>query len=358
MRILHVITSLRTGGAEKLMTELLPRMKECGEDVELCVFDGVRTPFYEELEQKGMKITSLHCKGGIYSLWNAFLLIPIIRHYDIVHTHNSPAQFSVAFANLFVHTKLITTEHSTNNRRRGKWWLKPIDRWLYKQYEYIISVSDLAAENIKSYIGIDGIKTVTVPNGINVREYEQALESGDIIKNFVGGKSCVMVAGFRYEKDQMTVIRAHTLLPNNYHLFLVGDGEKRGEIEKLISSLGLDSRIHLLGVRKDVKELLKSVDVIIMSSHREGLSLSSLEGMASGKPFIASDVEGLRDIVGGYGILFPHEDYKTLASEIKKVCEDKEYSGEVVKKCQERARMFDISIMVKKYLDVYKNMNV
>ena len=56
MKILHVITSLRTGGAEKLMVDMLPRMKALGVEVDLCVFDGVRTPFYEELEKKGVKI--------------------------------------------------------------------------------------------------------------------------------------------------------------------------------------------------------------------------------------------------------------------------------------------------------------
>ena len=51
MKILHVITSLRTGGAEKLMVDLLPRMKAEGLEIDLCVFDGVRTPFYEEMEK-------------------------------------------------------------------------------------------------------------------------------------------------------------------------------------------------------------------------------------------------------------------------------------------------------------------
>ena len=56
MRILHVITSLRTGGAEHLMVDLLPRLRDLGNVVELLVFDGTRTAFYEELAQKGIKI--------------------------------------------------------------------------------------------------------------------------------------------------------------------------------------------------------------------------------------------------------------------------------------------------------------
>ena len=354
MKILHVITSLRTGGAEKLMVDLLPRMKQKGYEVDLCVFDGVKTPFYEELEHMGIKILPLHKEGGVYSVWNAYKLVSIIRNYDIVHAHNTPAQFCTAIANRYVKTRLITTEHSTNNRRRGRWWLKALDNWLYRQFECIICVSDISAENIKSYVGSDGIHTITISNGINTKEYEDAIPSRNFMEKFFGIKRIAMVAGFRYEKDQNTVIRAFSFLPQDFHLFLIGDGERRNELEQLVESLDLKKRVHFMGIRKDVNELLKAMDVVVMSSHREGLSLSSLEGMASGRPFVASDVEGLREIVGGYGVLFPHEDDKTLGKEIKKLCEDKAYATEICVKCQQRARMFDIDVMVAKYLELYQ----
>ena len=122
----------------------------------------------------------------------------------------------------------------------------------------------------------------------------------------------------------------------------------------MAKEIEVEERVCFLGVRRDVPELLRRADVVVLSSHYEGLSLSSLEGMASGRPFIASDVEGLRDIVGGYGVLFPHEDAQTLAGEIRKLCEDDGYCKEVVKRCQERARMFDIGVMVERYMDLYR----
>lgn len=353
MKILHIITSLRTGGAEKLMVDLLPRMKKQGHEVDLCVFDGVSTPFYEELERRGIQILALHEEGGVYSLWNAFKLVKVMKGYDVVHAHNTPAQLCSAIANLFVRTRLLTTEHSTNNRRRGKWGMKFFDRWLYRQFECIICVSDKAAENIRNYVGTEHINVVTIPNGINTSDFEQAAADEKFMTEHAGKKCGLMVAGFRYEKDQKTVIRAYALLPEEYHLFLVGDGEKRNEIEALVTSLGLNERVHLLGVRGDVKNLLKSVDVVIMSSHREGLSLSSLEGMACGHPFIASDVEGLREIVGGYGVLFPHENEKVLSDVIRQLCEDESYAEKISTKCQLRAKMFDIEVMVTRYMHLY-----
>ena len=94
--------------------------------------------------------------------------------------------------------------------------------------------------------------------------------------------------------------------------------------------------------------------MVVLSSHYEGLSLSSLEGMASGKPFVASDVEGLHDIVGGYGVLFPHGDSKVLATEIRKLCEDEIYAEEVAERCMERAKMFDVETMAQNYWCLYQ----
>ena len=142
-------------------------------------------------------------------------------------------------------------------------------------------------------------------------------------------------------------------LPADYHIVLVGDGEKRAELETLISNLHFCDRVHLLGIRKDVPNILKSSDVVVMSSHTEGLSMSNVEGMASGNPFVASDVEGLREVTKGYGLLFPHGDAKALADIILKLTSDNVFRNSVVNRCQERAVMFDITTMAENYNNVY-----
>ena len=70
MKILHVITSLHTGGAEKLMVDLLPRLRDLGNEVDLLLFDGTRTPFYKELEKSGIKIHYLSIGGNVYNPLN------------------------------------------------------------------------------------------------------------------------------------------------------------------------------------------------------------------------------------------------------------------------------------------------
>lgn len=351
MKILHVITSLRTGGAEKLMVDLLPRLRDMGQEVDLCVFDGVHTAFYELLEQQGIKIFVLQVGGSVYDVRNIFALMHLIKGYDIVHTHNTACQLFTAIAHVFApDARLVTTEHNTTNRRRGRWYLKWGDLWMYRQYERIICISDQASNNLAQYIGASS-KILTIYNGINLDRFISA--PGTSAER--DEKVVTMVSAFRAQKDQKTLIKAFDLLPDNYVLQLVGDGELRSETEIFGKQFGCFDRIKFLGNRDDVPELLKNSDVIILSSHYEGLSLSSLEGMASGRPFIASDVDGLHEIVDGYGVLFPHGDDKALAKCILELTTDADYCAAVVKRCKERALQYDISRMVEGYNRVYLN---
>ena len=347
-RILHVITSLRTGGAEHLMVDLLPRLRNLGNHVEIAVFDGTRTSFYEQLEAEGIKIHAFAVGGSVYSVKHIFKLRKLMKNFDVVHTHNTACQMFAALGK----TKrniLITTEHSTSTRRRNYRIFKYIDRWMYKRYDKIICISEPSEKSLRGYIG-DAYPIVTVQNGIDVARFANAQP---IDLGLKGKKLITMVAGFRYEKDHPTVIRCLQYLPQDYHVVFVGDGEKRAELEALIAELGLVERVHLLGIRTDVPQILKSSDVIVMSSHREGLSLSNVEGMSSGNPFVASDVEGLREVTKGYGVLFPHGDSETLAKVVLKLTTDLDYRNEVSLKCKERALQYDIQVMAENYNRVY-----
>lgn len=165
-----------------------------------------------------------------------------------------------------------------------------------------------------------------------------------------------MVSAFRKQKDQKTLIKAISHLPDDYRLMLAGEGELKGECEHLSRELGLEKRVSFPGIRSDVPALLASSDVIVMSSHYEGLSLSSIEGMASGKPFIASNVDGLREIVDGAGLLFEEGNDIMLAELIKKVCEDKIFAERIGQRCRERAGHYDISATVEGYGKVYESL--
>ena len=136
-------------------------------------------------------------------------------------------------------------------------------------------------------------------------------------------KILIQVARFNKYKDHRTLIKSLKILPNNIKLILVGDGELKFEIKKLINELDLNKRVALLGVRMDVPNLLKSSDISILSSHSEGFGLVAIEGMASGKPFVGSDVKGLSNIVSGAGLLFENGNEKTKQEMSKRDFENK-----------------------------------
>ncbi|MCD8283915.1 MAG: glycosyltransferase [Opitutae bacterium] len=359
MKILHVITSLRVGGAEKLMVDILPRMRAAGHDVELLCIYGEKTPFSESLEAAGITVHSLGMWGNMYHplyLWRMFRFLNKNR-YDVIHTHNYAAQLYCAICKFFGSVMLCTTEHTTSNRRRAWKWYAAIDRLMYSRYSRIICVSEKAEANLRNRIKDTSSRISTIPNGIDVGKIASAIPSK--LTNLGEGKSntkiLMMVSRFYKSKDQDAIIRALKLLPDNFHAVFVGDGERRIPCEALAEELGVRPRTHFLGVRTDVAQLLKSADIVVMSSHWEGFCLAAAEGMAAGKPVVASDIEGMGGVVRGAGILFPESDEKSLAEAILKLATDADFYAKTAAACARRAEDFDIGKTVAGYLAVYES---
>ena len=353
MRILHVITSLLTGGAETLVVNLVPRFQSLGHQVDVVVFDGEHTALMERLEKECPQCRIYKLGNSFYNPWYVFKLIWIMRKYDIVHTHNSSPQLFVALANIFCHKNLVTTEHNTYNRKRGNLFLTWLDKWMYSKYKKVICISDQAEENLRNHIkdNTEESQIITIYNGVDVNSVFSATPIAEMKSDkFV----VVMVAAFRLQKDQKTLVEAMAMLPKDqYVAWLVGDGDYLDHMKEYVRSHHANDYVKFLGMRTDVPNILKTADVIVMSTHYEGLSLSNIEGMAAGKPFVATDVDGIREVTKGYGVLVPHEDAHSLANVIKQLHDDKQYYKQVADKCYERAVQFDISEMARKYNEVY-----
>ena len=360
MRILHIITSLRTGGAERLVTELALRHKTLGEEVECLLFDGTKTQMVTALENAGIPVHSFG--KGARAMSNPFLLPALSRFlrkhpFDIVHAHNTPCQILTA---LSAARCRVTTEHGSLNRRRNWRWFKSIDRWMYGRYQKIVCVGEEVRQTLSAWLNrpeLDKRMTV-IPNGIDLERISVATPAEDLAKQ--EGYRVLMVSAFRPEKDHATLIRAFKYLPDNYRLFLAG-GAETPESQRILDeckALAKDMNVQFLGIRPDVPNLLAAADVIVLSSRHEGMSLSVLEGMASGKPLIASDVEGMRDLVTGAGLLFPPGDSEKLAGLIRQVCENPSLAREIGERCQKRAAHYDITETARKYRYLYESITV
>ena len=357
MKILQVITSLQTGGAEKLIVDVVPKYKHLGLDVDVLLFDGKDTPFKRQLENAGIKVFSLGYGGSVYNPLYILKLMPYLRKYDIVHTHNTAPQLFAALGSVLCSVVLCTNEHNTYNRRRNWKWYRPIDKWMYSRYKKVICISDSTEENLRKSIDSNSDKICTIYNGIDFESYDKASPiAKDSITPYINRKVIAMVAGFRYQKDQETLIRAMSYVPKDVELWLIGDGERRTIIEQCVKEKGLENRVRLLGIRNDIPSILKTVDIVVQSSHWEGFGLAAVEGMAAGKPVVASNVAGLSQVVSNAGVLFPLGDDKALADILNKLLTDYKYYNTVKGRCVKRAHKFDISKMVYKYCQVYQSL--
>ena len=353
MKVLQLISSLETGGAEKLVIDLIPRLGEYGIQSDLLVFDGTSTTFMKTAISRRIKVFNLGEGKCVYSPFRLLRLFPYLKRYDIIHTHLTAPQYFGAIGSLFRKKILVTTEHNTYNRRRQWKVFGYIDRWMYNRYSTIICVSDKTKENLIRHVSHSKANILTIKNGVEVSEFLNATPTGDLEKIAPASKKIVMVAAFRREKDQDTLVRALRYLPNEFHLFLVGTGVRRAEVEWLVKEEKVSDRVHFMGERGDIPKLLKSADYIVMSSHYEGLSLSSVEGMASGKPFIASDVDGLCEVVEDKRLLFPRGDAEALAQRITSIEASDQLYEEITENCKRRSLDIGIENVAKAYSDVY-----
>ncbi len=347
MKLLYIINSLGTGGAEKLITDMLPLIKKKGIVIELLILNKVASIFINKIEENNIKIH--YSPHKLYSLKNIFFLRKFVRQYNIVHVHLFPAQYWLALT--FSKTPIIVTEHCTTNRRR-KPVFKLLERFTYSQFDRIITISDKSDSAIKKWLGFPNVKFTIIENGINLETFYNAPKI--VIKEVpLGTQKIIMVGRFNPTKDQPTAIKAMPFLPEKVHLLLVGEGNLKIDCENLAKELNVHKRVHFLGLRNDVPALLKSCDINLISSHSEGLSISSLEALASGKPLVTSDVNGLREINEGVGFSFEDANFQELAAKVNLLLNDKEKYDDVVRKSLNKVMEYDISLTVDKHLKVY-----
>ena len=348
-----------------MVVNLILRLQALGYTVDLCVFNGIDTPLMQKLKRESPNTTIYTLGRGVYNPFYILKLAKIMRGYDIVHTHNSSPQLFVAIANLFTRRKLVSTEHNTSNRKRNWKWYAPIESWMYRQYGHIICISEIAEMKLRDYMGGDWLnkessiynKISTINNGVDVKAISNAVPDAELLSLKKDRKAILMVAGFRNQKDQNMVVKALDILDKEkFEVWFAGIGDRMDDVKQLALSLGVANNVKFLGLRTDIPNVLKAADFIVMSSHWEGLSLSNVEGMSAHKPFIASNVNGLREVTEGYGILFPHEDAGTLAKEINRLAEDENYYKEIAGRCFDRALQFDINKTVDGYEKVYQTL--
>lgn len=359
MKILQVIDSLGMGGAEKLVADIVPRMISLGYQVDILLLIKNNTLLEQQLKALGVKVYFLKESGSLYNPLLICKIIPYLKKYNLVHIHLFPASYWCVLAKFisFSNTKFVFTEHSTSNRRRNSLFFRLTDTCVYKSLSYIICISDKTKTFLVKHI--DRTNNVTVIcNGVDIELFRNALPYAkrSIVSEInLDSFIIVQVSSFRIAKDQDTVIKSLLSLDKKVHILFVGDGSRKDFCQQLALSLGVSERVHFLGIRNDIPSLLKSADVVVLSSHYEGFGLAALEGMATGKPTVASNVDGLSGIVRDAGILFECGNSEQLAGIVTKLMIDKKYYNAIANRCLYRAASYSVTKMVDSYIKVYES---
>ena len=346
-RILRIIARLNVGGPAIhtiLLTSALN--DDAYESVLLCgrVEDDEKDMSYLA-ETKGVKpvmISGLGRKIDPMGDIRAFVQIyRYIRDFkpDIVHTHTAKAGALGRIAAVLagvpvrVHTFHGHIFDGYFGRVKTSIFLS-IERVLAFFTRYIIVVSDAQKRDISGKYAIAGGDKVRVINlGLELEEFADDDYPSEIRKKFgIGAGSIVVSIVGRLvpiKNHRMFLDAARRLVAQapglDVKFLVVGDGEQRPFLERYSSEIGLGDRVIFCGWVEDMREVYSSSDIIALTSLNEGTPVAVIEAMASGRPVVATDVGGVRDVVEDSvtGYLVRSGDDSVLSEKIMELASDK-----------------------------------
>ena len=354
-RLAIVNHNLGSGGAEKLIYDMAIELQKRGINFSVILLTSVNCIYGKRLLEKGIDVIYLSDRWDIYSPKNIFRLIKVLKDYDIIHTHVYSAQLWTALASLYLDKKkiYITTEHSNSNNRRGRVLFKLIDRMMYSRYSNIVCITSKVRDSLVEWIG-NNDKFRVIENGIDI---DSILSFKERTRKELGFKEddilLCQIARLNIVKNHETSFKTLKELPQKYKLILLGEGERKDKLLRLVGQLGISDRVYFLGYRDDVYGVLKAMDISLLTSQYEGLPISCLESMLL-VPFIGSRVPGIKEVVAGYGELFELNNHLELKDLILKVVEDRELYEKLKRECNKRAMEYSIKKCVDKYIEVYE----
>ena len=287
-------------------------------------------------------------------------LMQLFRQYDLVHVHLFPNQYfaAVAWSLLPKNQRpiLVTTEHNTWNNRRNYPVFRWIDRAFYAPYPVIFSISHQTEVNLNSWLRSKKLaaRVKTIVNGIDIEKFRNAKNClSEAMPVDPEVRYVVMVARMGSPKDPLTMVRAIARCKEKVHGVFIGSGDFMDDMISLSQELGIAHRIHCLGVRQDVPGLLKGCHIGVLSTRWDGFGLVAAEYMAAGLPVLASDVDGLRDVVGNLDYLFPVGDVEALAEKISLLTSDRAALERAREYFEKRVPLFSAERMANEYCKEY-----
>ena len=341
MKILHIVSSLNVGGAERFVIDLSSEQKQLDELSVAILSMGAKTDLLlGEVTKQGI---------GLYHHTKLLELRNVIKDFDLIHVHSSHCLPRILIAAIGVKAKIVYTRHNEVVHRSLKW--KLVYLYSYFKLHKMTFVAEKARLNYLDEYPRFTDKSCTVLNGVRpMTGVKQACDKFRLSH----------VGRFVPLKAQHVLIEALASLSEeqrkNLSISFYGTGELMEKNQQLAAKIIPDVEVNFKGFVTDREAIYGETDLLVVTSETEGLSLAIIESLASRTPVIASHVGGNPELVidEENGYLYPYADAKRLGEQILLLSQDQER----YRKFQQNAvakfnTEFSMSICAKNYFNIY-----
>jgi glycosyltransferase involved in cell wall biosynthesis len=363
IKVVQIVPLLSPGGAERVAVHLAKGLNPRRYETQVISFSRrVGCDLDHILEEAGIEARYLGKHPGFdYRVYSR--LHGVLKEYDpdVIHTHLHVLRYALPSMLLMKCAAMVHTVHNLAEREIEP-RARPIQRYALTHGVKPVAVAEEVAASVESLYGVRGCGVIsncipmdTYANPRTPRKQWRAKEGfNDIDILFV------CVARFAPQKNHALLLKAFAAGPGSdprAHLVLVGEGELRPDLEELARNLNLAGKVHFLGLRSDIPDVLGATDVFVLTSDYEGNPLSVLEAMASGLPIISTAVGGVPNLfeAGKEGFLVAPGDLHGLAKSMNSLLQNQKVRESMGAAAASRARKnFDVSNMVRAYEEVYE----
>jgi len=323
MRILHTESSLGWGGQENRTLNELVTMRERGHELAVVSRPGAR--IIDRAKEAGFATFAVDMRGAI-DFPAMFRLRSVMKRFqaDIVNTHSGrDTQLAGIAARSILgrRPRIVRTRHLA---------LPITSKISYSVLpDHVVTVSKFV-ENFLVESGVPRDVITTIPTGVDFARYDRAAVQGNLREELGLPADALLigtVAILRVKKGHNEILDAAPEVLRRFpkaHFVFAGDGPQTANLKARIAAEGLDERVHLLGLRRDVTNVLASLDVFVLPTHQEALGTAFIEAGAMGLPAVATRVDGVPEVIqdGQTGLLVPPLDGKALIEPICRLLAD------------------------------------
>jgi len=368
-RVLVLIGQLGYGGAERQVHELCARLDRASFDPTVVTFEK-GGHYQRALEDAGVRVIVVPKAGWREPASLARLVSILTRHrIDLIHGFLFPANWRAVVAARFAGVRAVVCAVRSTGI-----WMNARHRWMDRvalgRASVVVANAPAVREELIARTGLAGERVKVIMNGVDTSRFSPGESSllPSLVPDAGGGngRSPTRVVGFvgslREAKDPVLFLRiAHETARRvpQARFVMVGEGPLRDRLESLSREMGLSGKVVFSGGRADIPHVLRALDVLTVTSIREGCCNVILEAMATGLPVVATAVGGNPDLLshGQTGWLFPHGDPAAGAEGVVRLLEDRDLARQMGQEALRRARAsFSIDAMVRSTAMLYESL--